>query len=181
MWLIEMRSGVTAIGIPGRPRPRRRRQAGSEIVEFGLVLTPLLALVFLILNVSWIFFGWACLQEGVREGVRFGVTGQLLPPNTGLNSSITQVVQQYSFGFLNSRNSPSVNIQYYSPTNMQPLSGVGATDAGNVIRVSATITMKSLVPAWGSKGFTTTPVTITASTSDVMEGSGSALPPPEYP
>jgi Flp pilus assembly protein TadG len=161
---------------------RKRRQAGSEIVEFGLLLLPFLALVFLILNVAWIFFGWACLQEGVREGVRFGVTGELLPPNTGLNSSISNVVQQYSFGFLRAANSPVIDIQYYSPTTMQPLSGSGATDAGNVIRVTASIKLMSLAPLPGSHGgFTTSPITLTASSSDVMEGSPGGIAPPEYP
>lgn len=167
-------------------RNRSDRQRGAVFVEFSLVLIPLLALMFLTLDLAWVLFGWASLQEGVREGVRFGVTGQVLAPNTGLDPSIEQMVQLCSFGFLNAGNAPTITVQYFSPITLQEVTGQpGATAGGNVIKVTATMTLRSLIPIWHSNNtamgtFSNWLVTLTAASSDVMEGSPAGVPPPEY-
>jgi len=159
---------------------RKPSERGSALVEFTLILIPLLAIIFLTANLAWIIFGWASLQEGVREGVRFGVTGQILPPNTGLDASIQQVVQQHSSGFLNSDNSPSISVQYFSPTTLTNVTGqTGATDGGNVVKVKASMSMKLLVPVWKSNGFSRLSLNLAAASSDVMEGSPGGVAPSE--
>jgi hypothetical protein len=145
-------------------RRRAKRQRGSAIVEFGLVLTPLLALVFLIIDIGWVIFAQACLQEAAREGVRFGVTGQLQSGCSGLDCSITQVVQQYSFGFVSASN---VSIHYYSPSTLTDVTGLpGATAGGNIVEVTVSgVSVKSL----GAIGRAASPVVLAATSSDVME------------
>ncbi len=160
---------------PGRgSRRNARRQRGSVLVEFSLVIVPFMAMMFLTMDLAWILFGWASLQEGVREGVRWGVTGQLLAPSTGLDASIKQMVSLCSFGF-----APTTKVQYFSPLTMAEVTGQpGATTGGNLIKVTASITLKSLMPVWqpGNKigGW---PVNLTAVSSDVMEESAGAAPP----
>ena len=87
------------------------RERGGQIVEFNLVLIPMLSLMFLAVNTAWAFFAKATLQEAVREGVRSGVTGTPLGTPC-LDASIKQVVTQYSFGFLNSTNQSAISIAY---------------------------------------------------------------------
>lgn len=164
---------------PGRgSRRNARRESGSILVEFSLTIVPFLALMFLTMDLAWVLFGWASLQEGVREGVRFGVTGQILAPNTGLDASIKQMVTLCSFGF-----APTTKVQYFSPLTMTEVTGQpGATTGGNVVKVTASITLKSLMPVWqkGSAVFGTFgawPVNLTAASSDVMEESAGASPP----
>lgn len=188
------------------PKPvsrKRRRESGSVLVEFSLVIIPLFGFIFLIINVAWIIFAWASLQEGVREGVRLGVTGTIIGTNTGLDGSIAQMVQEASVGFANSAaldnnnppslNPPSIRVQYYLPTCptscapsctwscMDVTGQSGATATGNVLQVTATVTMNSLVPVWKSSGswfgsFSPWPLTLRASSSDVM-APGLTAPP----
>jgi len=174
---------------PNSLQTRKRRQRGNAIVEFGLVIIPLFALVFLMIDLAWMLFGLACLQEGVREGVRFGVTGN--PPSyTGLDAAIVQRVKLCSFGFLsaatlNAGSPPSVKIQYFTPTNYTDVTGqAGATVGGNVLKVTASMTLKSIIPVWQKNNtvmgtFAPWTVTLTATSSDCMEGSPSSGPPSE--
>lgn len=177
---------------PGKLRVtnvNRRLQAGSVFIEFGLVLIPLLALIYLLISMSWMFFAWASLQEGVREGVRFGVTGN--PPTyTGLDAAIVQQVKLCSFGFLknavlDASAAPSISVQYFTPTSFTNVTGQsGATVGGNVIEVSASVSVKSLVPIWQNRGgplgsFSPWTITLNAISSDCMEGSPASGPPSE--
>ena|SRR5581483_994661 len=156
------------------PIRRKRHERGSVFVEFGLVLIPTFGLIFLALNLAWVLFGWACLQEAVREGVRYGVTG---PTQTGLDASIKAFVTTMSMGFINSNNNPNIQVQYLSPTTLTDVTGQsGATQAGNVLKVTATISMKSLVPVWKANGtplgtFTGWTINLAAASADVLETS----------
>jgi Flp pilus assembly protein TadG len=127
----------------------------------------LLALLFLTIDVAWSIFAKATLQHAVREGVRFAVTGQILPGNTCLGSSVQQVVAQNSFGFIPaSQASQYVNVSYYSPTNLTPITGAGGAAGGNVVKVSVNgLQIKALGPLLRSAS----PIPITAVVSDVME------------
>ncbi|MBV9760475.1 MAG: pilus assembly protein [Acidobacteriaceae bacterium] len=146
-------------------------ERGSTLVEFALVLVPLLALLLLILNVGWVVFAQASLQEGVREGVRWGVTGQLVSGCSGLDCSIASVVQTYSFGFVQSSN---VSVHYYSPSTLSDVTGqAGATAGGNIVQVSVSnISVKSMGAIWRNP----TPLILGATASDVMEAR-SIIPP----
>ena len=49
---------------------RGDRERGAAAVEFALIVTPLLILVFAIIGFGWGFSRWVALQGGAREGVR---------------------------------------------------------------------------------------------------------------
>src|ERR1035441_2311267 len=59
-----------------RPHVRKRRQRGSQIVEFTLAFIPMLMFIFLILDVAWAIYTRATLQYAVEQGVRYAVTSQ---------------------------------------------------------------------------------------------------------
>ncbi len=148
---------------------RRAGERGAEMVECSLVLVPMLALVLLAADVAWAVFAKATLQEAVREGVRYGVTGGT---GTGLDASIRQTVTTYSFGFITAANQSDILIAYYAPgdttTNLAGTSG--ATAGGNILQVSINgLTLKAL----GAVGWSATPLNLSASAADVME----SLPP----
>ncbi len=142
-------------------------ETGSEIVEFGLVLLPLLAFVFLIMDVAWICFAQASLQHAVQTGVRAAVVRDANIPN---------VVQQNAMGFLAGANGLSeITICYMSPTNLNPnqcLSGPVSNAPGNVVQISVkNVSVSSLGPILRE---TSPAILLSASSSDVMEGT----PPP---
>lgn len=83
-----------------RPSSRRRRQRGSQILEYTLVLLPALGFLFLILDVAWAVYSRSTLQYAVAQGVRYAVTSQTIG-TMGQRASIQTVVQLNAFGRLN--------------------------------------------------------------------------------
>ena len=55
---------------------RRARQKGSELVEASLVVVPLFAITFLLIDLSMVVYLRSTFQQAVREGVRYAITGQ---------------------------------------------------------------------------------------------------------
>ncbi len=138
-------------------------------VEFAFVLMPLFAILFMAIDVAWVIFGFACIQEGAREGVRYAVTGSG-QAESSLDTSIQQVVQKYSFGFVAASN---VNVDYYPPTGYSSsgtpatLDGTSAaTEVGNIVKVTVQgVNLTGFGPIFNA----VTPVQLTASASDVLQ------------
>ena len=164
-----MKAGIKSI------RHGKARERGSTLVEFTLTLLPMLALLMLTVDMAWVLFAWASLQESVRAGVRFAITGQTLPGYTGQDASIQTVVQQSSFGFVTAANaSTAVQIHYYSPSTLTEQFGANSNLGGNVVEIVVTgIPINPLAPLWRSSS----PIVLSASSSDVMEPSPNGVPP----
>jgi Flp pilus assembly protein TadG len=148
---------------------RKSLQSGSVVLEFTFVVLPLFALLFMIMDVGWIILGWACIQEGAREGVRYAITGSG-QSETSLDNATKAVVQKYSLGFAKTS---GVAIHYYPPSGYSssgapaPLDGTaGATSAGNIVTVVVpTVSLNSFGPIFRSF----TPINLSASASDVLQ------------
>jgi hypothetical protein len=132
-------------------------------------------LLFLVVDLSLVLFTKATLQNAVREGVRFAVTDQLASGQSYLNDSIVQVVQQHALGMLNGANGAcKIVINYYNPVTGLPDSGIG----GDVVEVS--VVGYTYAPIGVMKS--SSPMSITASSSDVMEAcSLTGCPPASNP
>lgn len=148
---------------------KRSSESGATTVEFCFILLPLFAFLLMTMDVAWIIFGWACIQEGAREGVRYAVTGSGQAEGT-LDSSIKLVVEQYSFNFAKASNisinyTPSTG--YSSSGSPASLNGTaGATSAGNVVTVSVS---GVTIGTFGAIFRTFTPVQLSASAADVLQ------------
>jgi Flp pilus assembly protein TadG len=148
---------------------RRRDQSGSALVEFGLVLLPLFALLFLIMDVGWILFSWAAIQEGAREGVRYAITGSGQAEAT-LDAATKLVVEQYSFGAAKAGN---ISVDYYPSTGYSssgaPASldgAAGSTTSGNLVKVTIQgVSVKSFVPLFDITGT----IQLSASACDILQ------------
>jgi len=148
---------------------RRKRQSGSVMVEFALSILPLFGLLFMVLDVAWVIFGWACIQEGAREGVRYAITGSG-QNESSLDTAIKSVVKQYSFGFAQTSN---IAVHYYPPSGYSSsgapaaLDGTSsATSAGNIVTVVVpSIAIKSFGPLLRSYSS----INLSASASDVLQ------------
>jgi hypothetical protein len=135
----------------------------------------MMGLLLVTVDIAWAIFARATLQNAVREGVRFAVTGQVLSGTSCLGSSIQQVVAQNSFGFIPaSKASQYVTVSYYSPTNLAAITGGGGPAGGNVVQVSAGgIGIHAFGPLWHGAS----PITISATASDVMESPPNGVAP----
>lgn len=59
---------------------KKHSSPGQAIVEFALIITVLLLIIFLIVEASRILWAWITVQNAAREGARYAVTGQFDPP-----------------------------------------------------------------------------------------------------
>ena len=151
-------------------RPRFNSRKGSEIVEFGLVALPLLAFVFLIIDVAWVLFAQSTLQFAAAEGVRYAVTSQTMS-GMGQDASIKTVVIGDAFGFVTSATASTIAINYYNPSN---LVATASNAGGNVVEIVISgVSVYPLGPIWRSA----TAMVLTARSSDVMEASPGGIPP----
>jgi Flp pilus assembly protein TadG len=152
----------------------RFRERGSQVVEMAFVLLPLCAMVFLIMDMAWAFYVKATLQNAVREGVRYAITSQTMS-GLGQDASIQAVVQTNAMGLLSgSAGAALINIQYYLPNTLTPVSGLDSNAGGNIVQVSV---QGYSLPPLGPILRNPAPLSLGAQSFDRMEGSPGGIPP----
>ena len=148
---------------------RRRTQGGSALLEGALVLLPLLAIGFALMDFPLALFIQNTLQGAVREGVRFAITQQT--GTGGQDAAIKKQVETFSMGFLTdadiSAGTSLFSVTYYNPNSSltTAATGTGSNSQGNICVVSATIKRKFMAPVWQATGL----IPFSSTSSDVME------------
>ena len=165
--------------ISGKPARRRsKKQGGSAILEGALVILPLMAIGFAMLDYPLAIFIQNTLRNAVREGVRFAITQQT--GAGGQDAAIKTVVEYNSMGFLNDADltatptpRATITIDYHDKTSLAVVTGVGSNGQGNVVVITASVTRGWMAPLWRDTGL----LTFSAASSDVMEApAGGVLP-----
>ena len=152
-------------------RRKNNSQRGNALVEATAIILPLLGLMFLVVDLSLALFTKATLQQAAEAGVRFAVTPRLATGQSYLNDSIVQVVQQNSLGLLNGPNGAcKISVNYFNAVTGQASTGTG----GDVVQVS--VGSYNYAPIGILKS--ASPISINASSSDVMESCPLAGCPP---
>jgi hypothetical protein len=106
-------------------------ERGSEPVEATFVLIPMLLMTFLMLDMSMAIFLRTTMQEAVREGARYAITGKN-SPGPCQDDSIKTVVKYYALGFLKSTTAAAnIHVQFVSPTT----GGQGTNAPGQIVNV----------------------------------------------
>jgi Flp pilus assembly protein TadG len=137
--------------------PRAVLRKGSELIEFTLVLLPLLAMLLVTIDTAWSIFAKSTLQRAVRIGVRSGITITRAQSPTGscLTGQVKTIVQQNAMGLLNGSSGLSrIKVNYFQPPPAN--STAAATDVstqtngnapGNIMQVSVqSFSLLALVP-----------------------------------
>ena len=156
-------------------RVSRRRNGGSVMVEFGLTLLPLMALIFGFADLSLLLFRWSTLENAVREGCRYAITFQTSGGN-GQDASIEQVVQKYALGVVTTGDTPRhIYVDYYSPGNLTTPIGTGGNIPGNIVQVSVkNVSWNWLAPLSGAFGtgglYASSPLNLNVYSSDILGG-----------
>ena len=96
-----------------RVRRLARQEDGSAAVEFALVATPFLALLFAILETAFIFFASQTLEAAVADSGRLIMTGQAQTSGWTAATFKNQVCARI-FGLFDCTNGVYVNVQKYS-------------------------------------------------------------------
>jgi Flp pilus assembly protein TadG len=142
------------------------------MVELALVLLPLLALIFGIMDFGFGIFVKSTLQHATREGARYAVTSRT-GAGMGQDASIRAAVQRNAMGFLNgTAGAAKIYIRYYVPgTLVETQSNAG----GNIVEVSVEgYTWNWMAPLMRRS---TGPLVVVARSSDRMENSPGGIPP----
>jgi Flp pilus assembly protein TadG len=171
---------------------RRQQQSGNAIVEAALILTPFLALMLALVELSLPLFKKSLFTAAVREGCRYGITYQTSFQGTTYGTqtqAIQAVVQSNAMGFLGGTTSLNqIKVQYFLPVS--PFTEVTGTPTanqnGNVLQVSVQgYTHAWIAPVlwfWGPTNFSVTNGTlaVAAISADRLESlpSGSSRPAP---
>ncbi len=162
-------------------RKQSGEDTGAELVEFALVLLPLLIVMFLILDISWIFFAKASLQFAAGAGVRYAITSNVMKnaqgQPMGQDASIKSIVQQNAMGFLAGQDGLNkITVNYYSPSAPSTvLTGAGSNSGGNIVQVAVQgVQVNPLGFVWTGGP---TAISLSASSTDVMESSPGGTPP----
>ncbi len=151
------------------------------MLEGSFVIIVFLALFFALFDFGIAIFVKNTIQFAVREGVRYAVTSQTQTSGgspLGHDASIKNVVNQYSFGFLNYAAPTGVGrpcsgtgciyIRYYNPVTLTEVTGVGSNSGGNVVQISAeNLSWTWVVPLLRSAG----PLSFSVASADRMEPS----------
>jgi hypothetical protein len=159
-----------------RMNMRRERQRGSELIEFSLVLIPLLGFTFLLMNIAWTVFEKATLGHATREGVRYAVTSQT-KPGLGHKDSIKAVVRANALFLLRDSDGwDSIHVRFYTPDTLTEVSdSVGGNSGGNLVEVSVEGFNKgSLMPSFQNLS----PIVLSANSWDRMEATPPTGAPP---
>jgi Flp pilus assembly protein TadG len=80
-----------------------KAESGQSIVEFAICALILLMLVFAIIDFSYLFYAKLTLQNAVRQGGRYAITGQAISGKSRYLSILT-TVQNFSMGMATSSN-----------------------------------------------------------------------------
>jgi Flp pilus assembly protein TadG len=135
---------VPQVARAGSGRSRSRR--GAELLEFTLAFIPMIAIISVLMNITWGIYAKATLQRAVRMGVRTGVTitGAQVPAGSSLTSIVKDIVQQNSMGVLaGAPKRQMIKVHYFKPPGSgttDPVTEVsGQSDgnaAGNIMQVA---------------------------------------------
>lgn len=151
---------------------RNRGRRGSQVVEVAYVILPFFGLIFLLTDLCFTMYLRSTFQAAVREGVRYGVTGQIGYNGAGCQEgSIKNVVKAWSGGFIGPDNESVIKIRYYDGDT---LAETGSNLGGNIIEVSIEdYTWTPLAPLFRSSAA----VPIFARASDRIEPSPGGVAP----
>jgi Flp pilus assembly protein TadG len=171
---------------PGDITTLRDRRSGAELIEFTLVLLPLFAMLFVLLNFAWIVFVQATVVRAVRVAVRTGITLTATQMGTGacLTDTVKGIVQQNGLGFLRGTAGLAyIKVNYFLPpaagattaaTDVSTLSSGNAP--GNIMQVSViNYSLSAFLPRifnWKSAPDSSAFV-FTSSSADLIEPSSS--------
>lgn len=148
----------------------RGGERGNAFVEFALVFLLLLTMIVGMFEFTWVLFLRATFHHAVREGVRAAITGNDQP--SGLDARIKSVIQEKSFGLLDSAALDAhVSVEFFDPNCAGTTCPLTAAEPGSIVRVG--INCYSLMPITNlirkdNQG-APLPFGLTVSASDKME------------
>lgn len=150
-------------------RSSRQRRRGATLLEAAFVFLPMIVLVVGSTDFLLGLFVRNTLQHSVRQGCRYAVTSRT-SGGLGHTQSVQRHVRENSLGFVT--RDDQVTIKFFDQSG--EVRGAGANAGGNIVQVS----INNYRWRWIVALFTGTPdLSITVTSSDVLEPSPNGVPP----
>src|SRR2546422_10250939 len=130
-----------------------RRCRGQNLVEFGLVLPILIAVMLAIVDLGFIYFIRGSVENGAREGARFGSINAPTTDTTGIKGRVTQTVTGLDPSRL------TIDVTCCDDVDCSPAPDTVKCTSGNRVRVNIQYPLAMFCPV---------PVTGTYQTSATM-------------
>jgi Flp pilus assembly protein TadG len=115
-----LKNGARRLSAAGAMRRLARQQEGVAAVEFALVATPFLALVFAIMETSLTFFAGQALETAVADSSRLIMTGQAQTQGYDA-AAFKNAVCAKIYGLFDCKNSLYVDVQTFTSFNNMTL------------------------------------------------------------
>jgi Flp pilus assembly protein TadG len=156
---------------------RNRRRRGAYFVELAFTLTPMLALMFAIVDYSMPIFFRSLMMHAVREGSRFAITYRTLTTGQTHTAAIQDVVMEQSAGFLNGTTGRNkIQVHFYNQVTFAEDTGANRNAPGNIVEVSVNdYQWTHILPLFREA---TRTVSINASSADRLESLPAGGVPP---
>ena len=168
---------------------RRKGRRGTELVEFTMVLLPLLSILFVLIDISWAIFAKSTIMYAVRTSVRKGITitgTQATAAGETLTQMVKDSVQANAMGFLSGTAGRGfIQVHYFvqdstSSTGLTDVSTLSTGNApGNLMQVSVTnFPLPGLVPRiyYWITAADKSASSLSAVSADLIEPSGDTPP-----
>ena len=126
---------------------------GQNLVEFGLVLPILVALMLAVVDLGFIFFIRGSVENGAREGARFGSVHAPTTDTSGITSRVTQTITGLNPSSL------TIDVTCCDDVDCSPAPDTAKCTSGNRVRVNVQYPLAMFWPV---------PVTGTYQTSATM-------------
>ena len=134
----------------------KRSVRGATLIEFAIVMLPLMVLVFGTIEFGRYFWVQHVVQFATREGVRLALVGRTLNDANGnpmtREASILQMIHDKASIAVNP-NDLAISIYPVNPDYSDPVGWQGmqyAGQPGNYMRVRTSYTFQFLTPAFGA-------------------------------
>ena len=142
-------AAATAIDLPPIPGTRRfalRRQPrrlltcrrATAAVEFALVLTPMMMLLFGFIATAAVFFTWSTMQSNAQYAALLMATGQVQQLSTGTISTTNKTATTTCSSSLT-----STEVEYYACTGLPSWLPVTVTSTENCAVPSVTVSLSA--------------------------------------
>ena len=156
---------------------RAKGRKGAESLEFTLVFLPMLAMILVLIDISWAVFAKSTLEYAVRTGVRSGITitgTQATAAGGCLTDMVKNTVKANSLGLLSDTSKIRVNYYLPSGTSTAPTDVSTSADGNkplNIMQVSIQgFALRALAPRiWSWKQ------TVDAGTSAIYAASADLI------
>ena len=132
---------------------KRRGEYGQTLAEFGLILPVILIIIFALVDMARGMQAYVTIQEGARDGARYGVTGRIDCTGVMVQTRENCIVQQVQDRVVSLNNIDTITVEYRSwdyPSYADPASENDAGEQCDALEVEVRYEYEPMTPIFNT-------------------------------